>query len=300
MAFMLLPSGVVSAQNLDAWDLGVMYPGDDADKPFEISRDGAVMIEFFVDNSGLVEITVQFAYEIPFGGAHDGPEEASIPAGSNESFELKIGGIDVFQFEARQIDSFSITATVTARQGVPDPLNTQQKEEGDVQIPTIYALSLDVPDPIGPINAGGDTILRVTVTNSGNVQDKIGDVEVSDDCPLLTTDNGLDSLMIGNIAPGSSKHADLNVKASESHPRRQCDISVTVASNGAMNSGQSVVIQDEVRISIEPPPTEIEEGNEAETDDDPLESIQSNLASPGILISILGLIAAVFSPRKSL
>ena len=99
-------------------------------------------------------------------------------------------------FEARKIESFSITATVTERQGVPDLLNSQQNREGDLIIPTIYDLRIDVGDPIGPMNAGSDTILRVEVTNTGNVQDKVGDVQVSDDCPLLTTDNGLDALMV--------------------------------------------------------------------------------------------------------
>ncbi len=289
---LLVPASPLMGQDLDAWDLGIMYPGDDAETPFEISRDGTVRVEFFVENSGFVEIELEFEYEIPFGGEHDAPESATIAAGSNETFDLKVNDIDVFNFEARQEDSFSITATVIARQGVPDPLNTKQSEEGDLVIPTIYDLSIEVDDPLGPMNAGTDTILRVSVTNSGNVQDKVGDVEVSDDCPLLTADNGLDELMMGNIMPGKAKQANLKVMASQSHPKRHCDITVTISSNGAMNSGESVVMSDEVRVSVEPPLTN-EEVPEEDDPDDPEEVLSSNLPAPGVLTTLLGFIAAL-------
>ena len=289
----LAPASPLIAQDLDAWDLGIMYPGDDSETPFEISRDGAVRIEFFVENSGFVEIELEFGYDIPFGGEHDAPDSATVAAGSNETFDLKVIGIDVFNFEARQEDSFSITATVIARQGVPDPLNSQQSEEGDLIIPTIHDLSVDVADPLGSMNAGTGIILRVSVTNTGNVQDKVGDIEVSDDCPLLTTDNGLDALMIDNIGPGKTKQADLKATASESHPKRHCDITVTVASNGAMNSGESVVVSDEVRVSVEPPLKESGGDGDAGEPDDPMEVVSSNLPAPGMLILILSFIAAL-------
>jgi len=291
---LLVPASPLMGQDLDAWDLGIIYPGDDAETPFEISRDGTVRVEFFVENSGFVEIELEFEYEIPFGGEHDAPESATVAAGSNETFDLKVKEIDVFNFEARQEDSFSITATVIARQGVPDPLplDSQQSEEGDLVIPTIYDLRIDVDDPLGPMNAGTDTILRVSVTNTGNVQDKVGDIEVSDDCPLLTADNGLDELMMGNIMPAKAKEADLKVMASQSHPKRHCDITVTVSSNGAMNSGESVVVSDEVRVSVEPPLTN-EKAPDEDDPDDPEEVLSSNLPAPGVLTLLLGFIVAL-------
>ena len=85
------------------------------------------------------------------------------------------------------------------------------------------------------MNAGTDTILTVTVRNNGNAQDGVAEVDVRDDCPLLTTDSGLDALLSGNIESGRAKDADLKVTASESHPKRHCDITVSVTSkrNGA-------------------------------------------------------------------
>ena len=296
--FLLVPLAPAMGQEIDAWELGIMYPNEDADNPFEISKDGKAKVEFFVENSGFVEISVEFAYDVPFGGEHDGPEGDTIPAGTNETYDLEISGIDVFNFEARKIEAFSITATVTERQGVPDPLNSQQNREGDLIIPTIYDLRIEVGDPIGPMNAGSDTILRAIVTNTGNVQDKVGDVQVTDDCPLMTTDNGLDSLMVGNIAPGKKAEGDLRVSASESHPRRHCDITVTVSSNGAMNTGGSVVVSDESRVSVEPPLRESESGGSDEENEGTVESVKSNLPAPGPISAVASILCGFAIGRR--
>ena len=296
---LLIPSTPSIAQDLDSWELGIMYPNEDADIPFDVSKEGNVRVEFFVENSGFVEISVEFAYDIPFGGEHAGPDSDTIPAGTNETYDLEISGIDVFNFEARKIESFSITATVTERQGVPDLLNSQQNREGDLIIPTIYDLRIDVGEPIGPMNAGSDTILRVEVTNTGNVQDKVGDVQVSDDCPLLTTDNGLDALMVGNIQPGKKVEGDLRATASESHPKRHCDITVTVSSNGAMNTGGSVVVSDEARVSVEPPLRDSDTGDSVDDEGSTSESVKSNLpASSAILTASSLFCGAAFGSRR--
>jgi len=148
------------------------------------------------------------------------------------------------------------------------------------------------------MNAGTDVILTVTVTNKGNVQDKVGEIEVSDNCPLLTTDNGLDSLMTSNIGSGQSTEANLIATASESHPRRNCKIEVSVSSNGAMNSGGSEIADDDTTVTVEPPLDEPEENNPGDTSD-PVEVVSSSLPSPGIVTLICALaIASLAAPRR--
>ena len=294
----LCPLMVTEAQIPTGWDMGINYIDDDSSEPFQISDNGEVTIEFFVDNSEILEITVLFEYEIPFGGNHDGPEEVSIPGQSNESFELEIGDIDVFNYEARKIDSFEITATLTARQGTPIAFDEPDSEEGDLIIPTIHNLALEVDDPIGPVNAGAYTILRVAVTNIGNTLDSVGSVEVSDDCPLLTTDNGLDELTVGSIEPGGVKQANLKVTASESHPSRRCEVEVSVNSNGASINGRSVVVSDEVKVTIEPPKTGNTDEGDAENQEGIEESVQSNLPSVGLASILLVLVAATSLKRR--
>ena len=280
-----------SGQDLDSWELGIKYPGEDATNSFLLSDDGSIKVEFFVENSGLTEITVQFEYNIPFGGSHEGPEEESISSGANDTFDLKISGIDVLSQDAEKKEKFSITATITARQGIPDPLSSSQNREGDLEIPSIFDLVVDISDPFGPMNAGSDTILTVTVRNNGNAQDGVAEVDVRDDCPLLTTDNGLDALLSGNIESGRSKDADLKVTASESHPKRHCDITISVTSK---RNGASGASEDEVRVTVEPPPTGGSSSGGQDNDvSDTEDSIESNLSAPGLGVLSFGLLAAL-------
>ena len=160
-----------------------------------------------------------------------------------------------------------------------------------MEIPSIFDLVVDISEPFGPMNAGTDTILTVTVRNNGNAQDGVAEVDVRDDCPLLTTDSGLDALLSGNIESGRAKDADLKVTASESHPKRHCDITVSVTSK---RNGASGASEDEVRVTVEPPPTEDQgSGGQnnvvSETDD----SIESNLSAPGLGVLSIGLLAAL-------
>ncbi len=297
MALFATPS---ASQELESWELGINYPGEDSTNPFLLSDEGAVKVEFFVENSGLTEITVEFEFSIPFSGEYEAPEGETISAGSNESFDLKISGIDVLSQDAERKEKFSITATITERQGVPDPLSSPQKREGELEIPSIFDLAVIISEPFGPMNAGSDTILTVTVRNDGNAQDGVGEVDVKDDCPLLSTDNGLDSLLSGSIEAGKEKDANLKVTASESHPKRHCDITVTVTSKREMSGGGNAIAEGEVRVSVEPPPTgdsssnNNQDGSTSNSED----SIESNLPYPGVVVTISVLLVAVIFPRR--
>jgi hypothetical protein len=300
VALLLLACAAPVQGQLGSWELGIDYPQDNEDVPFRVGTDGGVAIQFFVNNEELVDIGVEFDYEIPFGGEADGPESETIGAGDNKSFTLTVSGIDVWSHAADSKEEFTILATLVSRAGLPITLPGEGQEAGgELKIPTIYSLEVDISDPIGPMNAGTDVILTVTVTNKGNVQDKVGEIEVSDNCPLLTTDNGLDSLMTSNIGSGQSTEANLIATASESHPRRNCKIEVSVSSNGAMNSGGSEIVDDDTTVTVEPPLDEPEENNNPEDTSDPVEVVSSSLPSPGIATLICALaIASLASPRR--
>ena len=296
--FLLTCAAPVQGQ-LGSWELGIDYPQDNEDVPFSVGTNGGVSIQFFINNEELLDIGVEFDYEIPFGGEADGPESEIIEAGENKSFTLIVSGIDVWSYAADSKEEFTISATLMTRQGIPIGLPGEGQEAvGDLKIPTIYSLEVDISDPVGAMNAGSDVILTVTVTNKGNVQDKVGDVQVTDDCPLMTTDNGLDSLMVGNIAPGKKAEGDLRVSASESHPRRHCDITVTVSSNGAMNTGGSVVVSDESRVSVEPPLRESESGGSDEENEGTVESVKSNLPAPGPISAVASILCGFAIGRR--
>ena len=212
----------------------------------------------------------------------------------------------MWSFAADSKEEFSIKANLVSRAGLPVGLPGENREAtGELRIPTIYSLEVDISDPVGPMNAGSDAILRVSVTNAGNVQDKVGDFEVTDNCPLLTTDNGLDALMTKNIATGQTVEADLVATASESHPKRNCKIEVSISSNGAMNSGEASVVSDETTITVEPP-LQNEDGdsggdNQNGNSDEDSEVISTSLPAPGIIqVAATLAVAAGYANRRVL
>ena len=293
----------VNAQ-IGSWEMGIEYPQDNEDVPFNVKQDGTASVEFFVSNDELVDIVVEFEYEIPFEGEANGPESETIGSGENKTFTMSISGIDVWSFAADSKEEFTIRANMVSRAGLPVGLPGENREaSGELRIPTIYSLEIDISDPVGPMNAGSDAILRVSVVNRGNVQDKVGDIEVTDNCPLLTTDYGLDSLMTKNIPSGQTVEADLVATASESHPRRNCKVEVSISSNGAMNSGEASVVSDDTTLTVEPP-LQNEEGNSGSNEDGDSESVtevvSTSLPSLGFVHIVATLaVAAGYSRQRS-
>ena len=302
IALLVVCSSTTAHAQFGSWELGIDYPQDNEDVPFDVKVDGTASVVFFVSNEEIVDIVVEFEYEVPFEGEGEGPESETIGAGENKSFTLGISGIDVWSYAADSKEEFSIRANLVSRAGIPVGLPGENREAtGELRIPTIYSLEVDISDPVGPMNAGSDAILRVSVVNRGNVQDKVGDVEITDNCPLLTTDNGLDSLMTQNIVAGQTVEADLVATASESHPRRNCKIEVSISSNGAMNSGEPSVVSDETTLSVEPP-LQNEEGagggNGGGETDEVSEVVSTSLPSLGIVPIVATLAVAAGYARK--
>jgi len=293
---MLLPvlPGVVAQPepSIGNWELGIDYPKEDDSNPFVVSIAGSTLINFWVANDGLFNIKVTFEYEVPWDAQFSGPESATIGPGANTSFSMMVAGIDVYSIDAMTKDAFTISANLEERSGIPAVIPENQEKTGDLEIPEIFQLNVDIADAVGPINAGTDTVLRVTVTNRGNARDKIREIDISDDCPLLTTDGGLDVLLSRNIEKGASTTADLKVMVSESHPKRNCRIEVTIASEGADGAQLST---DFTRVNVEPPPTQQNDPDDPEDSTDPVEVVTSNLPAPGLSVVLSILIGALIA-----
>ena len=132
-----------------------------------------------------------------------------------------------------------------------------------------------------------------------SVVDRVGSVEVSDNCPLLATDDGLESLTTKDIPIGGQIQASLTITASQSHPQRNCDIKATISSNGATNSGGSEMSESNVRVSVEPPPTNQGNPEDPEENDDILEEVvSSNLSFVGILPVVSVILLASMNKKR--
>ncbi len=296
MLLPIVPSTIAQPDpSIGNWELGIDYPEEDDSNPFMVQKNGNNIITFWVANDGLFNIKVSFEYDIPWEAQFSGPESATVGAGSNTSIDLVIVGIDVYAHAAGTQETFTITANLDERNGMPVIIPESQEKSGTLEIPEIFELSVDLADPVGPMNAGTDAILRVTVTNRGNARDKVREVEVTDDCPLMTTDEGLDVLLSRNLEKGGATTADLKVMASESHPARQCRIEVTVASDGADGTQLAT---DYTRVTVETTPTKPDDPEDPDEPSDPVEVVTSNLPAPGLSI-ILSILIGVLIARSS-
>ena len=91
-------STTVNAQ-FGSWELGIEYPQDNEDVPFEVRQDGTASVVFFVSNEELLDIVVEFEYDIPCEGEGDGPESETIGAGetsrSLSGYQVSMCGISL-------------------------------------------------------------------------------------------------------------------------------------------------------------------------------------------------------------
>jgi hypothetical protein len=303
MALFLLTTipSVQSQGDIYPWDIEIEFENDDSSDPFDISEDGKATITFTVSNNGFLSMDLEFEYEGPFQGTYTGPSDASVAANSNESFQLEVTKIKVLDFPAKTQEDFLITAKVISLQGTPQISPSSKDAEGKLIIPIVYSLDLEIADPVGPMNAGTAVPLRVSVINIGNIEDRVGDIDISDNCPLLTPNNGLDSLMTKNLNPGQTAQADLELTASESHPKRTCKVEISIASNGAMNTGASSSLSSaEVQVTIDP--TLSDNTDTVDSVDDTTtttEVVGSSLPSSGLVSIILCVLSALVFTRRN-
>jgi len=138
---------------LGNWELGIKYIADDDSNPFLLNEDGERVVEFYIHNTQMFEIEVSFTYEIPFDGVDDGPESEKIQPGENETFSLLIKDIDVYNFAANTVEEMKISASLVTRAGVQVLIPENQEAMADLKIPTIFSISVDIDDPVGPMNA---------------------------------------------------------------------------------------------------------------------------------------------------
>ena len=302
---------IVSAQDLCQCSMEIIYPGDE-DELFEVSDEGNVNVEFYFENSGLIELQVEFEYDFPFDADFDGPEAATISGNSNDSFQIRISGIDVDSILGGTSESFSIEAQIVGRQGVPDissviGVGEKKNASSGLKIPEIYILELEISDPFGPINSGSSTKLVVTVTNSGNIVDGIKDLEITDDCPLMTTgelqaDSFTASMQPKFLSSGiSSDSQELEISVSESHPKRNCDIEIMITSKASVAKGNTVISRDEVRVSVEPGLNNDENDGSSDNEDDGIvveEVVSSSLPAPNILILLFSVLFASINHKR--
>ena len=231
------------------WEIGIETP-QDTEPIFEIGLDGEVSVKFWIDNQNMAAMSLDIEYDIPFDGSANGPETVEVSAQTNKTFDFTINQIDVAEFAASQSDRFIVTGTVTGYSGLPTTGGDSKDGEGNVTIPMVVDLTVDLSESSGPLNAGTTSSLEVIVSNEGNAVDSVYKVTVTDSCPLLDV-GGAEELEGVAIEMGGNLTQILNISTSESHPTKNCVIEISIQSRGDIDAGRSQTADsDESTVSI--------------------------------------------------
>lgn len=219
------------------WDLGIETETDTPPN-FDLDLEGQATMKFWIDNQNLYSLTLDIEYEIPFDGSVNGPDSIEVSSQSNESFEFIVHGVNVAAFAAGQTDHFTIDATVTSVNSAPAAPGDSKDSQGNLTIPMVVDLMVDLAEPTGPMNAGTTTSLAVTVSNTGNAADSVYKSTLTDSCPLLEI-TGEEDLENSAIEPDKNMTVFLNVSSSASHPTKNCVIEIAIQSKGDIDAGRS-------------------------------------------------------------
>ena len=249
------------------WEIGIDTP-QDTEPIFEIGLDGEVSVKFWIDNQNMAAMNLDIEFDIPFDGSANGPETVEVSAQTNKTFDFTINQIDVAAFAASQSDRFIVTGTVTGYSGLPTTGGDSKDGEGNVTIPMVVDLTIDLSEAGGPLNAGTTSSLEVIVSNEGNAVDSVYKVTVTDSCPLLDV-GGAEELEGIAIEMGENLTQILNITTSDSHPTKNCVIEISIQSRGDIDAGRSQTADsDESTVSIVEDRGDTSDGDGSSNNDD--------------------------------
>ena len=291
------------------WEIG--WEGEDDIVIFELDPDTYafdLILEFWIENTYLIPIEVDFETEFVNSGLGDfvqidDPGKVSVPASSNESFELKIScqtSCVLWSADNGYLDTVEFTAT----NYVADQEQSSQEISQKIQPSSIYGFEVTF-DPItnskGPkINSGTYEMIDVIIGLTGNTGDAISKIDMSfRGCPQMNfdaKDSGLEAgTVIKSTIEGSMKKGPVKLSAPSSHPDKTCKFIVAVTSEG-----NGISYTGEVEFVVEAPDVKVEDNDEDEstTETSDFEVEDSSLPAISSLLCILTVLLSAVIRRN--
>ncbi|MDE0574728.1 MAG: hypothetical protein OSB32_04005 [Candidatus Poseidoniales archaeon] len=312
IALLTISSIPIQAQEVPApagWEMGFVYEnGASEDDPFPLEEEETT-IRFWIRNDNLIgdiEISLEYSMVglVPQQLTLSGEESVTVGSGSNDTFTLKIAGIDVWDIASGLIFELEIDGEMTAFQGVPlaVPMSSQSID-GELIVPELFRWEVDIEEVEHRITAGSEFNLHLDLVNKGNTPDSISGFSVEDDCPVLTSDDEPLNSVLGQVTypeyiwytDGSVGSYDLFYEptsvtlvfdASSTHPTRMCEIEITVQSTSVNNGGDGDASnKGEIDVEIEARPVGAQQDqDDASTDDDDGPQNQDQVTSDNFLM----------------
>ncbi len=286
---------------------------DQADEGFTLDEEGAIVLDYWIQNNYLWSITVELEYDLPFDASTSSEESIEIGAGENVSMNLAITGVDVLSNKAGLEKSLNINAGAYSAGQIPDP--ESHSISSTLIIPHITGFSLEIGNPPGAINSGGETQIDLTITNTGNDEDKItSPTAYHKQCPQLQIENleALEGMTVSSSLDSGSgmKTHSITVVAPSSHPSKTCDVSIVIYSKSDSEKGISNPSdEDDVTVEIRKGTSGTSSdgssttGNTADGDsndnpNDPDDVVTSNFAPSIGLIEVIMMLSIVAIKKR--
>ena len=281
------------------WEIG--WEGEDDIVIFELDPDTyafELILEFWIENTYLIPIEVDFETEFVNSGLGDfvqidDPGKVSVPASSNESFELKISCQN--SCVLWRADDVLDTVELTATNYVAEQEQSSQEISQKIQPSSIYGFEVTF-EPItnskGPkINSGTYEMIDVIIGLTGNNNDAISKIDMSfRGCPQMNFDAKDSGLEAGTVIKLMDQgRGPVKLSAPSSHPDKTCKFIVVVTSEG-----NGISYTGEVEFVVEAPDAKLEDNDEDEStsetsdfevEDSSLPAISSLLCILTVLLS---------------
>ena len=198
--------------------------------------DGEVIA--YIENTRMSQVELELTYDVntwtPY--TYDGPESITVAAGENKTFAITLSNDNDIDAREYNPDNTS-TLTVTADEKVGDTSTGNQEIEGTIRVPKVFNLKPEVTLSEDDLYAGSTVDISIQLLNLGNAKDAVKEVSAEvRSCPHLTVE-GLEALDGTVVDPtgaqnGKETSAILTLVASESQPRRTCEVTISLVSEG--------------------------------------------------------------------
>ena len=230
------------------WSIG--WEEEFGEGPWKLSENGKLLLEFWAENNDPFPIEINLDFEAELNASIDMPETINIGAQSNTTTEIEVENVTVLDHLAGTLGDFAVIATraspIDGSDVTVDPQNSRL--EGQIEIPRIADLQVELVDLGFTVTAGSTTTMEVILTNNGNMRDKVvSPTLIANGCPQLSLSgiDNLDNLVVDSEHDGSKNPettTEITLSPASSHPSKKCTIEIAVVSDGG--GGTSISTQE--------------------------------------------------------
>ncbi len=279
---MLMP--LASSQTpSNEWEIG----WENDSEPEILQLDGSfnfdITIEFWIENARPVPADIEFEVESNEDFTIDDPGSVSVPANSNESFEISISGSGLDDAN-KLIDArgqYYDVVTVVANLMMGGQSSDSKEIEKQLQFSPVYEFDYPSIDDINlDMKAGTDKEITIDIENKGNVDDAIKKIDFSfKSCPQMDYE----------VVSGLEKGTVISTKVSgviklispSSHPDKTCTFEVNTVSEGS-----SLGYVGKFDFTVEAPEVISQEDEDNQNGENQMDSSSDNSSLPYLPFSL--------------